>query len=260
MPDVNNELPEDDDIIIEDDDESEEDDMEDPSDVEANLPVAVDVDNVQLPAAWASTSHQVDQVRRHMKMFGLKHGMLANVPMVCRNTQCPLAAVCSIPQHQRPTGDRCPIEIAAIIDGYDKYTHELGLTEEDYFDRTQVRDLVDIEVKLLRTRGVLASAEHFIEWVAIGTDSSGKLLEAPQLHKATDYEERLLNRKAKIMSDLNSTRKQREKNKVANDPSSFASNLMQRAVRARAAMDAKRVDVIDVEAEVIPDTISEKEE
>lgn len=218
-------------------------------DESTNLPVAVEVDEVQLPAAWAFTSSQVDEVRKSRKMFNLKHGYLANVPMVCKNDKCPLKDVCTVHPSNRPTGQRCPIEIAAIIDGYDKACKELGIQEDDYFDQSQVKDLIDVEVKLMRTRGVLASVDHFVEMVTIGVDSAGNKLQAPQLHKATEYEDKLLARKAKILSDLNSTRKQREKNQSTNDPSSFASDLMQRAMKARMRMGM----VVDVDADDVTD-------
>jgi len=229
----------DDEDFIFEDEELDDDDGE-----ASNLPVAIDLDDVQLPAAWISSSVHAEAVRSSRKMFGLKHGYLANVPMVCRNDKCPLKDVCTLPVSRRPTGERCPIEIAAVIDGYDKFCKELGIQDDDYFDQSQVKDLVDIEIKLMRTRGVLASAEHFIELVVIGTDSSGKTLEAPQLHKATEYEDKLLARKAKILNDLNSTRKQREKNQKSNDPSSFATELIQKAMRAKMKMQ-----VIDIDPE-----------
>lgn len=234
-----NEINDDEDMIFDDDDVIIDDDEE-----ASYLPVAVEIDDVQLPAAWVTSSRQADAVRSSRKMFNLKHGYLANVPMVCRDKNCPLNGVCTIPQGYRPKGERCPIEIAAVIDGFDKFCKELNVQDDDYFDQSQVKDLVDIEVKLMRTRGVLASAEHFIELVVIGTDSSGNKLETPQLHKATEYEDKLLARKAKILSDLNSTRKQREKNQKSNDPSSFATELIQKAMRAK-----MRIQVIDVDSD-----------
>ncbi|MNW00451.1 hypothetical protein D3C71_1959460 [compost metagenome] len=81
--------------------------------------------------------------------------------------------------------------------------------------------------------------------VVIGTDSSGKRLEAPQLHKATEYQDKLLARKAKIIHDLNATRKQKDRNKTTNDPSTFASDLMQRAINAK--QRAGKVIIVDAE-------------
>lgn len=237
-------------------DMSDEDDQPDDEDEGANLPVVAEMDAVELPAAWVNTSAQVDQVRKHRKMFNLKHGLFVNVPMVCKNDKCPLKEVCTIHPSQRPEGERCPIEIAAILDRFEKYCAELNVGEHDYFDQSLIKDLVDIEIKLMRANGLLATSADFIEQVTVGIDEHGNVHTRPELHMATVYEEKLLARKAKILNDLNSTRRLREKNKKANDPSSFAAQLMQKAMRARMNIIQVDADVVDADTYSI-DTIEE---
>lgn len=215
---------------------------------EQNVPVLVTkVDGVQLPMGWGQSATNMDEVRKHRQSFNLKHGMFANVPMVCKGADCPLHAMCTVPLNNRPVGGRCPIEIAAIIDRYDKYYEELGLGPEDYFDQSQVKDLVDVEVKLLRANGHLATSASFIEQVVTAVDENGNAHYRPELNKATEYEEKLLARKSKILSDLNATRKANKSDTSVNDPSSFAADLMRRAQKARQAT------VIDVDDENVDD-------
>lgn len=214
---------------------------------EQNVPVIVTkLDGVQLPAGWGQSATNMDEVRKHRQSFNLKHGMFANVPMVCKGGDCPMSEVCTVAMQNRPVGQRCPIEIAAIIDRYDKYCEQLGLTEQDYFDLSQVKDLVDIEVKLLRANGQLAISGNFIEQVVTGIDDQGNAHLRPELHKATEYEEKLLSRKSKILADLNATRKANKSDSSVDDPSSFASSLMQRMKKAKAmVIDVDDEDVID---------------
>lgn len=226
-----------------DEDEFEWDDEESEEDESQALAVVTEVDGIQLPTAWGLAATNIDEVQKHRQSFNLKHGMFANVPMVCKAADCPMHKVCTVPLAKRPIGQRCPIEIAAIIDRYDKYCNELGIGPEEYFDQSQVKDLVDIEVKLLRTNGHLAISGNFIEQVVSGIDSDGNAHYRPELHKATDYEERLLNRKRAILADLNATRKSKKQDDHVDDPSSFAADLMRRAMKAR-----QMGEVIEAEA------------
>jgi hypothetical protein len=193
------------------------------------------VDGIELPMAWGQAATNIDQVQLHRQSFNLRHGMFANVPMVCKGADCPLHKVCTVPLNKRPVDQRCPIEIAAIIDRYEKYCGELGVGPEDYFDQSQVKDLVDCEVKLMRANGHLAISGNFIEQVVSAIDDKGNVHYRPELHKATEYEEKLLVRKSRILTELNTTRKAKKQDKKVDDPSSFAADLMRRAMKARQA-------------------------
>ncbi|WP_422661778.1 hypothetical protein ACK8P5_25830 (plasmid) [Paenibacillus sp. EC2-1] len=220
----------------------------------ASLAVVTQVDSIELPSVWGQTAANVDEIRKARSMYNMKHGFLANVPMICKDTKCPLKDVCSIAPGQRPMGQRCPVEIAAIITLYDRFVEALQVGD-DYFAQSQIKDLVDTEVKLLRAGGVLASADHFIEDVAFTVDGNGDPVTAPQLHKATEYEEKLLARKRQILGDLMATRKSKKEEKQVSDPSSFASTLMAKAMKAMQQMPI----VVDGDYEdVNSDTVDEE--
>lgn len=225
------------------DEESEYDFSELEDDEQQKNVLVKSVDGIQLPDAWGQAATSMDQVSRHRQSFNLKHGMFANVPMICKGTECPMHELCDIPIRKRPVFKRCPIEIAAILDRYDKYCAEIGVGPEDYFDQSQVKDLVDIEVKLLRSNGVLAISGHFIEEVVAGIDDKGKEYLRPELHKATEYEEKLLNRKRQILADLNATRKAKGQDQQASEASSFASELMRKAMKAQQDINRTIIDI-----------------
>lgn len=202
-------------------------------DEDARVPMISEVDGIKLPDSWGHAAASMDEVSRHRQSFNLKHGMFANVPMICKGTECPLHELCDIPIRKRPVFKRCPIEIAAIIDRYDKYCEELNIGPDNYFDQSQVKDLVDTEIKLLRTNGHLAISGTFIDEVVAEIDRNGNAYYKNELNKATEYEEKLLTRKSKILADLNTTRKAKNQETQVNETSSFASDLMRRAMTAQ---------------------------
>lgn len=237
---------------IEDEEEFDflEDEEEEEVERQLKLPVLTEVDGVELPAAWGQTATNIDEVRKHRQSFNLKHGMFANVPMICKGAACPLHELCTIPMSKRPIFKRCPIEIAAIIDRYDKFCEELGIGPTDYLYQSQVKDIVDIEVKLLRAQGHLAISGSFIQEVVATVDERGNTHTRPELHKATEYEQQLHDRKRKILADLNATRKSnKDANGTMSDPSSFASDLMRRAMSARRNIVDMPTEVIDVNSD-----------
>lgn len=214
-------------IDFSDEDEDEEEDEE-----QEEFAIA-EVDGISLPMAWGQAATNIDQVQKHRQSFNLKHGMFANVPMVCKGGACPLHEVCTIPLNKRPVMQRCPIEIAAIIEQYDKYCSELNVGPTDYFDQGQIKDIVDIEVKLLRANGHLAISGSFIEQVVTAVDEQGNVHYRPELNKATEYEDKLLNRKKSILAELMATRKSKKNDITVGDPSSFAADLMRKAQKAK---------------------------
>lgn len=215
---------------------------------QANLPADItDVDGIELPLAWGQTATNIAEVQRHRKAMNLKHGMMANVPMVCKGAECPMNSVCTIPIRQRPIFNRCPIEIASIIELYDRYCEQHSVGDEDWFDQSQIKDLVDTEIKLMRANGHLATSADFIVQVVSAVDDKGKAHYKPELHKATDYEDQLIARKYKILSELKATRKAKKDDNNVGDPSSFAAELM------RKAMKVQKNIIIDAEVEETTD-------
>lgn len=211
----------------------EEFDFTDEDDEDLSVPMVQEVDGIKLPDAWSQSLASMDQVSRHRQSLNMKHGMFANTPMICKGTSCPLSDLCDIPIRKRPVFNRCPIEIATIVELYDRYCEQLGIPSNDYLNQSQVKDLVDTEIKLMRAAGVLAIDATFIEEVVFATDNKGNPYSRNELHKATEYEEKLLKQKAKILSDLNATLRQKKDDEKLNESSSFASDLMRRAMAAQ---------------------------
>jgi hypothetical protein len=226
--------------IIDDEEEGESKEI-----VEAAPQTVAVIDSIELPLAWGQPTTSIDAVRRQRQSINTKHGLFANVPIVCKGGDCPFFQICTIDINDQPIGHRCPIEIAAIIELYDRYCRELDIGEEDYFDKSQIKDLVDCEIKLLRCNGHLAISADFIEEIVTAVDNKGKAHTKPELHKATEYEQQLLQRKRQLLADLNATRAKRNQGNNVADPSSFASELMRRAMKMGRGAKVIDADIIE---------------
>lgn len=212
-------------------------DLEDDS--TSNELAVVDKGDIDIPDAWVMTQDSMDLVQKQRRILNTKHGMYASTPMICKGIHCPQGDICPIAASARPLAQRCPVEIAMIVELHERYTKELGIRDKDFLDQSLVKQLVDIDIKLQRANGQLSIAADFVEKVIFATDSKGNPFYKPELHKATEYEEKLLKQRAKIINDLNATRRQNASDRAgATEASSFASELMRRAIDAQRQMGA----------------------
>ncbi|MNY36113.1 hypothetical protein D3C86_1705790 [compost metagenome] len=94
---------------------------------------------------------------------------------------------------------------------------------------------------MLRADNALAISGDFIEDVIIGTDSNGKALVSPQLHKAFDAKSKLRMERLKLLEKMNATRKDKKMENILNDPSTRAAALLDKVKRLQA--EGKIIDV-----------------
>lgn len=145
-----------------------------------------------------------------------------------------------------PEGERCSLEIAMILKKYEEYCDEFGIDENNIVDMGLVKDLIDYDIQLFRAENKIAVQGDFIEEVVVSVTESGEAITAPQLSKATEYKDKIMNKKFKVLELMNSTRKDKAGDKltVSLDPSTYASQLM-----AQIAHEMKPGQIIDVDYE-----------
>lgn len=197
-----------------------------------------------VPLAWSYGAKGTENVRKARATLNTRHGMYSGVPIICRGANCPFRETCWIPDADLEEGNRCPIEVGAIMERYDSYQQEWGVQDDDTTDHSIIKDIIDIEITMLRADNALAISGDFIQEVVAGMDPSGRAIKRPEVHKALEVKSRLRAERLKLLSQMNSTRKDK-KQEVAGltDPSSIASSLMQK-VRAL----QERGQIIDVTA------------
>lgn len=191
---------------------------------------------------WAVKDEQA--VEEASEVVGLKHGLFCHVPIICRENDCPYVETCFMDPQDRVFGERCPIEMAAITTRFESYCKSLFIDDDSTVDLSLVKELVDIEVQILRADSLLAISGNFIEDVVVGVDPRGRTYTKPELHRALDAKNSLRQSRHKILTLLNSTRKDRSV-EITKDPSTAAAELVAKAARLLKAGKLKDPDDIN---------------
>lgn len=160
------------------------------------------------------------------------HGMYASVPIICKAEACPYAESCELQRMEiAPFGEKCPMEIAAIEDLFERYCTDMKIDPSDpnqQVDAIMVKEVVDIDVNMLRCDKKMAISADFIIEQVVGMTEEGGSITRQELHPLTEFKEKLRNQKYKTLNLLNSTRKDKEGNKltIQVDPSQRAAEML----------------------------------
>lgn len=204
-----------------------------------------------LPSSWKLSDEGVEAIKYGVAMNKTKHGMYASIPMLCKGQECQYAEICPIlDKGYDPTGERCPLEISLILTRYEDYKDEFNVEEDDFVDMSLIKDLIDYDVQLMRAENKMAIEGDFIQEVVVTVTESGEEVKQPQLSKATEYKERITNKRHKVLELMNSTRKDKAGSKVqvSMDPSSYAAALLKDIQRAPGqVIDADYLESILIE-------------
>jgi hypothetical protein len=185
--------------------------------------------SVEMPQAWKLSDKGREAIQLAVGMAKTKHGLYASIPMLCKAEKCPYAEVCPLVEMGKaPEGERCPMEIAMILKKYEEYSNEFGIDESNVVDMGLVKDLIDYDIQLFRAENKIAVQGDFVEDVVVTVTEGGEAITAPQLSKATEYKDKIMTKRFKILELMNSTRKDKAGDKLtlSLDPSSYASQLM----------------------------------
>lgn len=216
-----------------------------------------------LAAGWRMSDRGREAVARVIMMTSTKHALYAHAPLVCKGEASPCAALCDLVREgMAPYGERCPYEVVALHRYFNAYCNELGVDIDNMVDLGLVKELAEVEVQLERISKRLAQ-DDWIQEVAVGTDRNGLPITRPEIHKAFEIQERLRNRKDKILDLLMATRKAKASMKESDtmDPSRRAAMLLEKA-REMAAREAAmmQADIIDVEPQLKDESAQETDE
>jgi hypothetical protein len=209
---------------------------------------------VQVPDAWGAPSPYLQAalekgVKRSQAQVRMTHGMYAGVPIVCKGKkQCPFGSTCYIPDDEMVFGARCPIEIAAVLERHQAYVEELQIEPTDYVDLGIVKQLVDVEIMMLRADNKLAaSGDVFREVVDAINQRTGEVYYKLEIDPIFELKEKLRKEHTRLLNQLNATRKdKRDTLKGLSDPSSMAAGLMERLRQLEANGTIIDIDLADV--------------
>jgi len=187
------------------------------------------MDFIDLPVSWSNTNRSETAIRKMVNM-PLKHGLMANIPIVCRAERCPYVEVCPLDEEERPMEERCPVEVAAILQRFNGYMNSLKIDPENLVDLSLVKNLVDLEIQILRADSKLATSGDFIDEVITAISNQGVPYSKPEISKAAEFKLKLISEHAKMLSLLNATRKDKAASKINInvDASTYAAELLER--------------------------------
>ena len=177
-------------------------------------------------AMWGLNASLIKEISNMNRIYASKHGMFASVPIICKDQDCAYKDVCMVSKNQRVVGHRCPMEISAILSRYEQWCQHFNIdtTQDtidpnDLVDATLIKDLVNIEVQMLRAENKIALNGDFMSDTLLDIDRKcnpyyGKIV-SPEI----EYLMTLQDKKIKILNQLNATRKDKasEKKTSASD-------------------------------------------
>lgn len=201
--------------------------------------------SVEMPRSWKVSEKGMEAIQLAVGMAHTKHGLYAAIPMLCKGEKCPYSKVCPLVDiDAAPEKERCPLEIAMILKKYEEYKDEFGIDERNIVDMELTKDLIDCDIQIFRSENKMAVDGDFLEEFVITVTENGDEVKDNRISKAAEYKEKIQNKKHKILSMMNSTRKDKAGDKltVQLDPSTYASQLMKQA----ASMNP-REEIIDAE-------------
>lgn len=177
---------------------------------------------------WRLPSGYSDIVKRTVSQTRSKHGLFANVPIICKGERCPYLGTCSVDILNLPKGYRCPIEIGSIMARFEWYCQEFRVSEVDAVDLGQIKQLVDLEIMIMRCESNMALSADFIEETIKDLTKNGTPIYEKNITKANEFKITLMERHSKILKDLNATRSSKKETGPTDDASKAASIIMKR--------------------------------
>lgn len=167
---------------------------------------------------WDLDDAALIKAQSSAKKFKLKHGMFAGIPLLCKVDDCPYAPVCSLPVQHRVLNSRCSIEIGAIMTKFDSYCRHFDINcdtdiieDKDLVDATLIRDIVDLEVQMLRAENKIAMSGDFIGLVLADIDKNGRPYYDTAVTPESEFKNTLIDKRYKLLNQLNATRKDKAK-------------------------------------------------
>ncbi len=203
--------------------------------VDNALPDIASKDNSEVATSmWGIDSAVIKEISNMNRVYSLKHGMFASVPIICKGPDCTYKEVCMVSMKQRKIGSRCPMEIAAILSRYEQWcSHfEINIVDDvidvkDLVDATLIKDLVNMEIQMLRAENKIALNGDFMADTLLDIDKKCKPYYGKDVSPETQFLLNLQDKKIKILNQLNSTRKDKATDRRAETASDAAIKLFQ---------------------------------
>ncbi len=203
-------------------------------------------------AMWGIDPAVIKEIGNMNRVYSSKHGMFASVPIICRDTDCAYKDTCMVSQAQRKVGQRCPMEIAAILSRYEQWcahfdidtSHDM-IDSKDLVDATLIKDLVNIEVQILRAENKIALNGDFMADTLLDIDKKCQPYYGKVVAPEVEFLMTLQDKKIKILNQLNATRKDKAADKRKESASDTAIKIFQQVKELEKAQQI--INISDME-------------
>ena len=196
----------------------------------------------------------ITNIKNMGTVFSSPYGMFRSVPILCREDKCAYADVCMVPLADRIKGQRCPMEVAAILSRFMQYCDHFGISivdnviaPKDLVDATLIKDLVTLEVQQMRGENKIAISGDFMARTVIDIDRQNKAYYGNIVAPEAEHLLNIQQKKEKILNQLNATRKDKAQDKRALSPSEEAVKLFQKIKEMESGKKVNGISISDVE-------------
>lgn len=207
-----------------------------------------------LAAMWGLTPTKTKQVSNISKVYFTKHGMFASIPILCRGVDCAYKDVCMVDPSERTIGSRCPMEIAALITRFNQWCQHFNINIEgesieskDLVDATLIKDLVNIEIQILRAENKIALSGDFMGETLVEVDKKCNAYYGSIITPESEFLMTLQDKKMKILNQLNATRKDKAVDKRKETASDEAVRIFQQMQELQREQNKAKFDIMDID-------------
>lgn len=217
---------------------------------------------------WGISPAVVKEMSNINRVYSSKHGMFSAIPIICKGPDCAYKDVCMVSMGQRTIGQRCPMEIAAILARYEQWcahfdidTTEDVLDPKDLVDATLIKDLVNVEIQMLRAENKVALNGDFMADTLLDIDKKCQPYFGKIVSPETEFLMTLQDKKIKILNQLNSTRKDKAADKRKESASDEAIKIFQQLKELQQSRKVANVSDLEFndDGSIIEDVIIESD-
>jgi hypothetical protein len=211
--------------------------------------------NEIISSVWKVNPNIAKEITNINKVYSSKFGLFASIPMICKADDCQFKDVCMVNHNERVEGRRCPMEISAILSRFEMWCSHFNIDTsmdfidpKDIVDVSLIKDLVNIEIQIIRAENKIALNGDFMQTVLVEVDKRCNAYYSEDIHPATRFIMDLQNRKDRILNQLHSTRKDLAGDMKKNSPTDDAIKLFKQIREIEKSSDSfKNMDITDVE-------------
>ena len=206
-----------------------------------------------LATVWGLNQQKTNTVSNISKLYFTKHGMFASIPIICKDQDCAYKDVCMVDPSQRVFGSRCPMEIAALITRFNQWCQHFDINTDgeaieskDLVDATLIKDLVNIEIQILRAENKIALSGDFMGETLLDIDKKCNPYYGNVITPESEFLMTLQDKKMKILNQLNATRKDKAADKRRVNASDEAVRIFQQMQELQKEQNKTKYDIMDV--------------